>query len=59
MDTSDLKLLDKVERIITENSSHYSKQEMISRAVIAEQQLKNGDFKTSKQAKERLSKWMK
>lgn len=58
MNVSDLKLLEKVEKLITE-SGNLSKKEMIQRASIAEQQLADGKVKTNEQAKERLSKWMK
>ncbi len=58
MTISDLKLLEKVEKIITEGGS-MSKKEMLTRASISEQQLKDGNYKTNSQAKERLSKWMK
>jgi len=58
MTISDLKLLEKVEKIITENGN-MSKKEMLTRASISEQQLKEGNYKTNSQAKERLSKWMK
>lgn len=58
MNISDLKVLEKVEKIITE-SGNLSKKEMLERASIAEQQLVDGDVKTHEQAKERLSKWIK
>jgi ElaB/YqjD/DUF883 family membrane-anchored ribosome-binding protein len=58
MNISDLKLLEKVEKMITESGS-LSKKEMLKRAAIAEQQLADGNYKTNEQAKERLSKWMK
>ena len=58
MNISDLKLLEKVEKMITESSS-LSKKEMLKRASIAEQQLANGNYKTNEQAKERLAKWIK
>jgi ElaB/YqjD/DUF883 family membrane-anchored ribosome-binding protein len=58
MNISDLKLLEKVEKMITESGS-ISKKEMLKRASIAEQQLADGNYKTNEQAKERLSKWMK
>ena len=58
MNISDLKLLERVEKMIIENSG-LSKKEMLQRASIAEQQLKDGNFKTNQQAKERLSKWIK
>ncbi len=58
MTISDLKLLEKVEKIITEGGS-MSKKEMLKRASISEQQLKDGNYKTNAQAKERLSKWIK
>lgn len=58
MNISDLKLLEKVEKMITESGS-ISKKEMLKRAAIAEQQLADGNYKTNEQAKERLSKWMK
>ena len=58
MNISDLKLLEKVEKMITESGS-LTKKEMLKRASIAEQQLVEGNFKTNEQAKERLSKWIK
>lgn len=58
MNISDLKLLEKVEKVITESAS-LSKKEMLKGASIAEKQLADGDFKTNEQAKERLSKWIK
>lgn len=58
MNISDLKLLEKVEKMITESGS-LSKKEMLKRAAIAEQQLADGNYKTNEQAKERLSKWIK
>ena len=58
MNISDLKLLEKVEKMIIESGS-LSKKEMLKRASIAEQQLRKGNFKTNEQTKERLSKWVK
>lgn len=58
MNISDLNLLEKVEKMITESGS-ISKKEMLKRASIAEKQLEEGNFKTNEQAKERLSKWIK
>lgn len=58
MNVSDLKLLEKVEKLITENGN-ITRKEMLTRAAIAEQQFNEGNFKTNEQAKERLSKWVK
>ena len=58
MNCADLKLLEKVEKMIL-NAQSISKKEMLKRAAIAENQLKEGNFKTNDQAKERLSKWIK
>ena len=58
MNITDLKLLEKVEKLITESGS-LSKKEMLKRAAVAEQQLKDGKFKSNEQAKERLAKWIK
>lgn len=57
MNISDLKLLEKVEKLIVSSQS-ISKKEMLKRAAIAEDQLKEGNYKTHDQAKERLSKWI-
>ena len=58
MNVSDLKLLEKVEKLITENGN-ITRKEMLTRAAIAEQQFNEGNFKTNEQANERLSKWVK
>ncbi len=58
MKITDINLLNKVERVITENEI-VSEKEMITRASIAEKQLLEGNYKTHKEAIDKFEKWLK
>ena len=58
MKITDIDLLEKVEKVITQNYN-LSEKEIITRATISEEQLKKGQYKTHQQAVDRLQKWTK